>query len=192
VSAARPSSASIDELLGSPSADEPPRPSASGDSSRLIAKGLFAAALLTAVGMAVLKAARLAAPLWFVFAVACALVAVVIAVGRVRPPLPARAAGRHHAHDAPADGLRHAVRRWESRLDSCHGDTAAFHRKVLPALGELVDERLRQRHGITRAGDPARARALLGESLWTFLAGPVRRPPDPRELANLIAWMERI
>lgn len=86
------------------------------------------------------------------------------------------------------DGLRAAIRRWESRLDAVHSDPARFSRTVLPVLAELTDERLRQRHGITRATDPQRARELLGESLWQLLSG-TGRPPRRREL---VAHVDRL
>ncbi|MEV6965640.1 hypothetical protein AB0M47_11025 [Hamadaea sp. NPDC051192] len=185
------SQSSIDELLGGAYEDEE-RPQRSGRPVAAYAKAFGAALALTFVGVAALRTAKLDAPAWFIFLVSCALVLVYIAVRQVRPPLPSRAAGRRHLPDSTPDGLRHAVKRWEARLDWCHADASAFNRKVIPALGEIVDERLRQRHGITRESDPARARNIVGEPLWTFLSAPVRRPPAPRELANLIAWMERI
>jgi len=185
------SQSSIDELLGG-AYEEDERPRRNDRSGAAYAKMFAAALAVTAVGFAALRTAKLDAPLWFIFLVSCALVAVVVGVRRVRPPLRPRAAGRRHLPEVPPDGLRHAVKRWESRLEWCHADAGAFNRKVIPALGEVVDERLRQRHGITRASDPARARQLVGEPLWSFLTTPVRRPPAPRELANLIAWMERI
>jgi hypothetical protein len=59
-------------------------------------------------------------------------------------------------------------------------------------LGELADERLRIHHGITRASDPRRARALLGEPLWLALADPGRRPPRQRDLAAYVETLERL
>ena len=56
----------------------------------------------------------------------------------------------------------------------------------------LADERLRQRHGISRTGDPRRARELMGERLWAFLYAPPARPPNPRELAAVVEDMERL
>jgi hypothetical protein len=91
-----------------------------------------------------------------------------------------------------ADGLRGAVRRWEARLDSSQDDPGRFSRNVLPVLAELADERLRQRHGITRASDPRRARELLGEPLWQVLAEPDRRPPKAREWAAHVAALEKL
>lgn len=182
----------IDELLRGAAEDDYEEPRPESRTARDLFKWAFAAACLMAVGFFALSMARLAAPLWFLYAVSCAVVAVVVAVRRVRPPLPSRAAWRRHTGDPTPDGLRGAVKRWETRLEWCYSDTSAYNRKVVPLLNEIVDERLRQRHGITRASDPETARKLIGEPLWTFLDGPGRRPPAPRELANLIAWMERI
>ncbi|WP_027341683.1 hypothetical protein [Hamadaea tsunoensis] len=184
------SGTSIDDLLGGPAPEDRPVPS--GRPGAELFKYFLMVAALTAVGLFALRVSSLSAPWWFVAAVAVAAVLVFRAVRTVRPPLPSRHAGRSMGEGAPADGLRQALRRWETRLDWCHGDTGAFNRKLRTALVEIVDERLRQRHGITRESDPARARQVLGEPLWTFLAEPVRRPPSPRELTNLIAWMERI
>lgn len=109
------------------------------------------------------------------------------------PPLPRprrRADGRGDPRGT--DGLREAVRRWELRLDRAQSDGSAFSSNVLPLLAELTDERLRQRHGITRASDPQRARELLGEPLWRMLAEPDRRPPKARDLAAQVTTLEQL
>jgi hypothetical protein len=59
-------------------------------------------------------------------------------------------------------------------------------------FAELTDERLRLRHGITRASDPRRARELLGEPLWQLLGDPGRRPPKARDLATHVETLERL
>ena len=59
-------------------------------------------------------------------------------------------------------------------------------------LGDLVDERLRQRHGITRASDPRRARTLLGEHVWNLTSAPVARVPSPRDVHQLVQRMESL
>ena len=50
-----------------------------------------------------------------------------------------------------------------------------FGSTVARRLGELADERLRQRHGLTRASDPARARELLGDQAVGAHPRPGRR-----------------
>jgi hypothetical protein len=95
---------------------------------------------------------------------------------------------------APADGMRLAVARWDTRLSwvRMQHDPHQFARTVQPRLVQLVDERLRLRHGLVRSADPARARAVLGDPLWTFMTTPVRTNVTPAELAALIRQMEEI
>jgi hypothetical protein len=90
------------------------------------------------------------------------------------------------------DGLVSALRRWEARFSWTERDHARFVQSVLPRLQELVDERLRQRHGVTLRADPDRAKALVGPTLWSFLHTPVRRSPTPRGVAEIVAEMEKI
>ncbi|HEV7708461.1 MAG TPA: hypothetical protein VGP16_09735, partial [Asanoa sp.] len=74
------------------------------------------------------------------------------------------------------------------RAGSDNGSARAVQR----TLADLVDERLRQKHGLTRAGDPERARTLLGEQLWAFLATPPTRNLAPRDAAAYIQSLERL
>jgi hypothetical protein len=62
----------------------------------------------------------------------------------------------------------------------------------LPVLAELTDERLRLRHGITRATDPRRARELLGDPLWAALHDRGRRTPKAREFETYVDVLERL
>jgi hypothetical protein len=101
------------------------------------------------------------------------------------------------------------VRRWDERLSLVQGDPAYFDRSVRPAIAAAVDERLRLSRGLTRTGDPARAKEILGPTLWEFLAyadadadadadagdgdkHPTRprRSPSPAELAMIVKEME--
>jgi hypothetical protein len=93
---------------------------------------------------------------------------------------------------APVDGVVRAVERWEARFGWTERDASRFTSAVHPRLYELVDERLRQRHGITMRNDPARARALIGEQLWTFLHERVARTPSAREMTAIVGDMEKI
>jgi hypothetical protein len=45
---------------------------------------------------------------------------------------------------------------------------------------------------VVRSADPARARAVLGDPLWTFVTAPVRTNETPADLAALIRQMEEI
>jgi hypothetical protein len=83
-----------------------------------------------------------------------------------------------------ADGLAPAVHRWHVRLQR--------KRTLQPNLAELVDERLRLRHGCTRASDPARARTLLGERLWAYLGESTARTPSPRDFAAMLKTVEEL
>lgn len=151
------------------------------------------ALVLTALAFVGLRIARLAVPLSVLFAAAVALVLVWRLALRTKPPLAPRQAGRRHdERTVVPDGAKLAVSRWDTMMDWSHTDAARFNRKVLPRIAEVVDERLRQRHGITREGDPARARALLGDPLWTFLTTPARRPPHPRDLDQIVTALEKL
>ncbi|HEY6740050.1 MAG TPA: hypothetical protein VI076_14505 [Actinopolymorphaceae bacterium] len=86
------------------------------------------------------------------------------------------------------------MRVWEERLELVRGDADYFRANVLPALGELVDERLRLSHGFTRAEEPDRARAVIGERLWAFLDATSSPPraPTPTELREVVRQMEEL
>lgn len=93
---------------------------------------------------------------------------------------------------AAVDGVVRAVERWEARFSWTERDGARFTSAVFPRLYELIDERLRQRHGITLREDPDRARALIGEHLWTFLHARAARTPTAREMTAIVSDMEKI
>jgi len=115
------------------------------------------------------------------------------AVTVVAPPPSPRLRSRIGADATPAeDALRAAVRRWERNLDRANSDPDLYTRNVLPVLAELTDERLRLRHGITRASDPGRARQLLGEELWSELASPGRRGLRARDIETFVNALERL
>jgi hypothetical protein len=94
----------------------------------------------------------------------------------------------------PADGLQLAVARWDTRLAwvRMQRDPHQFARTIQPRLIQLVDERLRLRHGVVRSADPARARAILSGPLWAFMTTAVLNSVTPTDLAQLIRQMEEI
>lgn len=191
--------ASIDELLG-PRRDAPEpaaRPWHRRGLAWLLRTALAAAGLtaVTVVGLAIFNVA-LAVPT--IFAGFLALLLLRRVVDEVAPPPPRPAAlprdpaqddgsYRWHVEDALGD-----VRRWERKLTWSKGEPQRFAKGVYPALVELVDERLRLRHGVNRSTDPVRARALVGDLLWTYLAAPPKRTPAPRDLVALLAEVEKI
>jgi hypothetical protein len=157
-------------------------------------RNLLLVGVATVVTVAVLRSLRLGVSVLVVAAAFVALRLLMLAVADVAPPpAPKRTAGPDTAASPHgADSLRSAVRQWEQRLEWSQSDPVAFARNVLPVLAELADERLRLRHGMTRASDPRRARELLGEPLWLALGDPGGRSPRARDLADYVAALERL
>ncbi|MFJ6195230.1 hypothetical protein [Micromonospora sp. NPDC092111] len=189
----------LDDLLSFE--EEPPAAPgrARGGRARWVFRVLATAAALTAVVLVCLRAVGLQLSIWIVVAGVLAVLAVRRVTGALAPPPPPRAGGRAPTGEEPGaynwgarDALRAAINGWERPLDWSSGNRERFTERILPRLGELADERLRQRHGLTRDSDPARARALLGDPLWSFLSTPSRRPPSPRDLAAIVAELEKI
>ena len=89
------------------------------------------------------------------------------------------------------DGMVEAVRRWDRRLEWGTRDGDRFAYTMGRQLGELVDERLRQRCGITRASHPEQARSILGQRVWALL-GPRIHAPSPREFMAALDDLERV
>jgi hypothetical protein len=188
--------ASIDDLLEH--GDEPAgRGRRGGGTAGWVAKSMLLAAGLAALGKLLLNGGGVAVPYPLLFAAALAVLVLRRVLRQVRPA-PAPRARRRGDRDESAylfgggDALRSALTRWENRLEWVRDDAPRFARTARAGLAEIVDERLRQRHGLTRSGDPARARELLGDRLWRFLSEPVSRTPTPRELAALVGEVERL
>lgn len=193
------SSTSIDDLLSfeeeRPAPAERSRGGRAGQVLRTLA-GIAAVVVVLVAGLR-LVGLRVSLPVLVTGVVALFLVRRVVAA--LAPPPPPRSGGRVAAGDddgtwnwGARDALRAAINGWERPLDWSGGNRERFAERILPRLGELADERLRQRHGLTRESDPERARVLLGDRLWTFLSTPSRRPPSPRDLAAIVAELEKI
>ncbi|MCX5069298.1 hypothetical protein OOJ91_25970 [Micromonospora lupini] len=192
-------SASIDDLLTfeeeRPKQDDRHQPGRAGRVLRALAGN----AALVAVLVVGLRAVGLQVSLVI-------LVAGVFAVSAVRriaaalaapPPATSRPSSTTRYDEGTwnwgaRDALRAAINGWELPLDWSTTRPERFTGVILPRLAELADERMRLKHGVTRESDPARARALLGDRLWTFLESPPRRPPSPRDLAVIVAELEKI
>ncbi len=176
-------------------AEEPAEPVSKERSRALwLLRNLLLIAAATVVAVAALRSGGYRISVLLVVAFFIGLRLVLFAVSEVAPPpLPKRGSGASAAGRDPAgDSLRVAVRRWERNLDQAHADADVYTRNVLPVLAELTDERLRLRHGITRASDPRRARELLGDPLWAALHDPGRRTAKARELETYVDTLERL
>lgn len=194
---AREATASIDDLLGYDEEPGEPRPRRTHLSAGWLLRVALAAAALTAVTVFGLRLVGFGVSAVGVFASFLALLLIRRLAAPLQPPSTRRTARRRTARGQPLDwggddALRLAVRDWEKRLTWADTKRDGFGRIVLPPLRELADERLRQRHGITRAGDPDRARALLGERLWTLLEAPAGRPPTAAECAAIVSQLEKL
>lgn len=194
------SSASIDDLLGHEEEAPPARVRRRGSPAGWLVRTLAMAAAFTAVVVFGLRLFSIGVAVPAVFAGLVALLTLHRVAAQVAapppaparlPPDPARDDGSYN-WSGTSDALRDSVNRWETKLVWSKGEPDRFANGVLPAIGELVDERLRLRHGLTRDSDPARARALLGEELWTFLNTHAKRTPAPRDLAAVVGQLEKI
>ncbi|MBL6278831.1 hypothetical protein JMF97_21975 [Micromonospora fiedleri] len=193
------SSTSIDDLLRFEE-DRPVQPEQRpAGRVRSVATFLGVAAASTVVLVAGLRAVGLRVSLLVLVAAVVTLLLVRRIVVLLAPPSrPARStSGTGGEEDGmynwdARDALRTAVNRWEVPLEWSKSRPERFGGVVLPRLAELADERLRLKHGVTRESDPTRARALLGDRLWMFLENPPRRTPSPRDLAVIVAELEKI
>jgi hypothetical protein len=169
--------------------------------ARWLVGRLFFAIALAAVIDGLLYIGRLVVP----FALLATTIFVVTLLkqaltGIAARPLPRQLTGRGLRPmdpDAPAppgaeetDGIAVAVGRWNARLA---GSGGPFRRGTSAVwLGDLVDERLRLRHGVTRVSDPQRAREMMGEHLWRMLQDPSAGGPTPRDMAAMLNRIEEL
>lgn len=193
----------LDDLFGSPrpaaSARTPAAPPADG---RWLLGRLFFAVALGAVIYGLLYLFRLTVPypLLVITIFVVTLMKYVLARIGIRP-LPAQLTGRglrsptagpaaRRRGNQEPDGLELAVLGWTEPLATAGKDDHQYRRMILPRLRELADERLRQRHGVTRASDPRRAREMMGEHLWRMLHEP--STATPRDMALLVERIEEL
>ncbi len=173
----------------------------SGSALGWLVKTIGYAAALGGLLLLALRLADLSMPYLLAFTMMLALLLVrrLVRLAAAPPSAPAAMVRRSSAvadeviyRRGLDDGVISATSRWNFRLGWGHDSADRFTRTVWQRLVELTDERLRLRHGISRQGEPERARALLGEPLWTFLDAPVGKPPTPRELALILTRMEEL
>jgi hypothetical protein len=189
--------ATIDDLLRHVEESDTPAPRRRTGVGWAVRAALLAGALtaLTVFGLRLLGLDLSAVG---VFAGFLAVLLIRRVTARLAPPVPARQARRRPVRRADRsdqsadDALRSAVRGWQQRLTWADGSSDRFARVVLPRLRDLADERLRQRHGVTRASDPDRARELLGEPAWSLLADSSDRSPTLTEYAAVASGLEKI
>ena len=191
----------LEELFGfgdEPAVEEPPAPPKPRSRAGWYVRNGLLVAVATLVTVAGLRIAGIRVSILIIVAAFIALRLLMLAVAEVAPPPPVRATGSRGGEEqgeyrwVGTDSLRAAVRRWEQRLSWSQSDAERFSRNVLPVLSELTDERLRLRHGITRASDPRRARELIGEPLWHLLDDPGRRPPKRQDFEVYVQALERL
>ena len=197
----QPDEALLDDLL---SFDEPPPVAPVRQQARRtpwMVHGGLQAFVLSAVGYTAFHIGGLAPPYPLILAVCAGAVLVRRAVGVTAEPEWRQLARAVHPTTGPKridpagwyegdDGMVVAINRWDRRMEWVAGSPERFAGTVGVHLGELADERLRIRHSITRASDPTRARALLGEELWSMVHEQAPRLPKPRELAAAVRRLE--
>jgi len=186
--------------------DEPPAPRhrrSNGSLARDAAVMCLYAAGFALVAFTLLQLAnmRVAYPLLFVIALGALVIRRAVRELResddLRPgdlarELPPAARTRGDGWYEGSDGLSRAVMKWETRLEWTSSERKRFAARVPGFVGDVADERLRQRHGITRASHPERAKEICGPTLWAFLEEPLKKLPSPRELAVVVTDLENI
>ena|SRR5215475_6839739 len=156
------------------------------------------------VAMVVLVGAGMGAAAWALFVIASyrARLEFCLAVGLALAATWRLVAATRHDPDPPPPGPADPEPEpgrfpelyvLEHRLSWGSVDAERFEERVRPQLVRLADGRLRQRHGVDRWREPDRARGIVGEPLWLLMTGSrPTRPPSPRQLADLVAQLERI
>jgi hypothetical protein len=190
--------ADLDDLFSYDEAEEPSGPPRFDSRPWVVISILqtFAASAVVYTGF---RALDLAASYAVIVAVCAGLVLVRQAVLVTREPRWQRTRDLVRAH-APGlaessedgDGMLNAIGRWDRRLDWGTTTGERFTSAVGRRIGELADERLRQRHGLTRASDPARALELLGADAWALIHGQVGGSPQPALVARALARIEAL
>jgi hypothetical protein len=184
----------LDDLLGY--AEEPERVERRRGSGWKTVLTLVVLVLASFVVYRILQSASVGTPYVLILAVMLALVALRrVLTGIKAPALPVtlnRPPPRRRPETIPGDGIRAVVRSWDNRLDYAHDDQRQLARMIRPAITDIVDERLRLRHGVHRDTDPDRAQEIMGPRLWKFVTGPVPRRMSPQDVATLVAQMEAL
>ena len=162
-------------------------------------RALLPAFALTAVGYTLSHALGVAPPLVLLFALVVGAFLIYEAAASSREPRWRRARDlvrprrRPEVADdpGPADGVLAAVATWDRRLERARSAPRHAAGLLVKQLGDLADERLRQRYGVSRGSDPGRSRSALGEAAWAVLhrAGG---PPTDAEVDTLVQRLETL
>lgn len=182
----------LDDMLGY---DDEQRTGKRKTPARRIAVALLVIAVGSLVINGILHLTGIGAPYILIVAtVACLVILRGVIVALAVQPVPRTLRDRPQGASLPAvhDGVRDQAARWESRLEWTKGDVRRFGVVVQPAMVDLVDERLRLHHGVSRAAQPEQAYALMGRDLWNFVHEPPARSLNPKEMAALVAQMEAL
>ncbi|GIG58448.1 hypothetical protein Lfu02_28200 [Longispora fulva] len=187
-------SVGIDDLLGGEPEPAPRRRKARLTPLGATVRSAIWAALVAGFLWMVVAATGYSVPFLLVFTVCLAVAISWRLGGMLRPePFPRyRPTPREESGFRAVDKPFADAKRWVDRLDWVRGDGEQFNRALLPAFAALADERLRLRHGITRATHPARAAELLGPRLVDFLDSPKRRAPSHAQLSELVKLLEEL
>lgn len=186
----------IDDLLRYEDAGPPTAGSRRGGRMAWPVTSALVSAVLAAVSYAALRMLGVGVPAILIFVLIYSVLVLRRVLASVRPgaPPPSEVPGYDGTlgdWDTP-DGLYSASAWWDMRLTASRRDGDRFAAIVTPLLVELVEQRLRLRHGVNWHAEPERARKLVGDPLWTFLRGERDAPPGPREMAAIVARLESL
>jgi hypothetical protein len=158
---------------------------------------------LSAIGYFVFRIADLDPPYLLVLAMSVGAVAVRLAARSVKEAGGQRTAATVRRRPVTdmitaaglyegGDGMLESIRRWDRRLEWGATAPERYALTVAPRVAELAEERLRQRYGFTLAGDPDRARQVLGEVVWAALHPRDGWAPTVRQLADVVVRLDAV
>lgn len=167
-----------------------------GASLHPLAPHLLAAVALTTLTIGVIAAAGGRARIPFVLAVTVAVMVLRLALRRIDAAVatiawPLAVGGSEHLA-RPSSSIDARTTFLEISLRRSTEDAFAFTRRLQPSMRAVAGERLRRAHGIDIDVDPAAARAVIGQDLWTMLTEPTPRPVSARRLHDAVECLERL
>ena len=142
--------------------------------SRIVRRGLGLALLMWLLPLLLHLSLSIVVPL----VAGLAASVVMHLVGRLQPAAAPPESGAARASEPAPDRPFAGVEGWVDRLSWGLQDRRRFESGVRPGLVRLADQLLLDRHSVTRASHPERARKLLGPRLWDLATQPA--PPGDR------------